>query len=93
VNGAGATAPVDALAAPGTDVVVIAPPSGTPGIELDVVVLVDVVVVSAARWSLVGGRIVLPSSVSHAATPTTRPVASRVSRAVGGRRSTPGERR
>ena len=60
---------VDALAAPpGSDAGGIEPDAadvaGTPAS----VVVVDVVVVGwFARWSLVGGRIVLPSPVSQAA--------------------------
>ena len=72
-----------------------APPStpvgtpGTPGI-----VVVDVVVVGwAARCSLVGGRISLPSPVSQAAATVTRADAATAARNGDDRRSTPGQAR
>ena len=56
------------------------------------VLVVDVVVVGwAARCSLVGGRIVLPSPVSQAAATVTRADAATANRSGDDRRSTPGQ--
>ena len=93
VDGCGTTV----ASAPGSVVVTPVPPrSGTPapssvGVE-PAVGLVVVVVGMFARWSLVGGRIDLPSPVSQAAN-VTRALAATATRRVDGRRNTPGEAR